>query len=67
MYDTRGLALPDDLAAAGNSAFNLERGRSLAQSEVLTLTTLNRERYPKAEVLLAQGLFKVCCASAKRR
>ncbi|KTT10498.1 DNA mismatch repair protein MutT [Pseudomonas oryzihabitans] len=53
--DARWLALPDYLADTGNSAFNRELVRSLAQSEGLVPSALNSERYPKAEVFLAQS------------
>jgi len=52
--DARWLALPEYLADPGNSAFNRELVRSLAQAEGLQTSALNSERYPKAEVFLAQ-------------
>ncbi|MDR6236317.1 NUDIX domain-containing protein [Pseudomonas oryzihabitans] len=53
--DALWLALPDYLADAGNSAFNRELVHSLARSEGLVPSALNSERYPKAEVFLAQS------------
>ncbi|WP_295460983.1 NUDIX domain-containing protein [uncultured Pseudomonas sp.] len=53
--DARWLALPDYLTDPGNSAFNRELVRSLARGEGLAPSTLNSERYPKAEVFLAQS------------
>ncbi|AXA67581.1 NUDIX hydrolase [Pseudomonas oryzihabitans] len=53
--DARWLALADYLADPGNSAFNRELVRSLAQAKGLQASALNSERYPKAEVFLAQS------------